>query len=137
MVTLRIRLACLGCAGRASFPCRDPVPDGDLLGSDEDVLDQQPEHALAFLDGARGGAGAELGEEAFQVVGELEVGLAVGELGIEGISLAAQVRTHTTITSGHPGVSQGRLTSPVSCSSSLHGMGDDAGERLRTPSSPY
>src|SRR6266536_4316900 len=91
MVTLRIGLAGVAGAGRASFPCRDPVPDGDLLGSDEDVLDQQPEHALALLDGARGGAGAVLDEEAFQAVGELEVGLAVGELGIEGISLAAQV----------------------------------------------
>jgi hypothetical protein len=34
------------------------------------------------------------------------------------------------------GVSRGWLASPVWCSSSLHGMGDDAGERLRTPSSP-
>jgi hypothetical protein len=25
------------------------VPDGDLLGADEDVLDEQPQYPLAFL----------------------------------------------------------------------------------------
>ena len=33
----------------------------------------------------------ELGEEAFEVGGELEVGLAVGELGVERVDLVAQV----------------------------------------------
>ena len=71
-------------------PDGDAVPDGDLLGADEDVLDEQPQHALAVVDGGGGGVAAQLGEEAFQVVGELEVGVAVGGLGVEGVDLAAQ-----------------------------------------------
>ena len=47
--------------------------------------------ALAFGGARVLGVAVELGEEAFQVIGELEVGLAVGELGIEGGGLAAQV----------------------------------------------
>jgi len=33
----------------------------------------------------------QLGEETFQVGGEFEVGVAVGELGVEGLDLVAQV----------------------------------------------
>jgi hypothetical protein len=33
------------------------VPDGDLLGSDEDVLDEQFEHAAAFVEGGGLGRG--------------------------------------------------------------------------------
>jgi hypothetical protein len=29
--------------------CGDAVPDGDLLGSDEDVLGERPEHALGSV----------------------------------------------------------------------------------------
>ena len=91
MVTLRIGFGgALAAAGLVAG--RDAVPDGDLLGADEDVLDQQPQHPLAFFDGGGGGAAAQLGEEAFEVVGELEVGVAVGGLGVEGVELAAQVR---------------------------------------------
>ncbi|MEU1276434.1 hypothetical protein [Streptomyces sp. NPDC005799] len=78
-------------AGWGVFADRDAVPDGDLLGADEDVLDQEPEHALAFGNVGRLRACTELGEEAFQVVGEFEVGVAVGELGCQGVELAAQV----------------------------------------------
>src|SRR6266567_2562047 len=49
MVTLRVGAGGFLIAGGA-FPDGDAVPDGDLLGSDEDVLDEQPQHALAFGD---------------------------------------------------------------------------------------
>jgi hypothetical protein len=68
------------------------VPDGDLLGADEDVLDEQPQHPLAVFDGGGGGVAAQLGQEAFQVIGELEVGAAVGGLGVERVDLPVQVR---------------------------------------------
>ena len=67
------------------------MSDGDLLGSDEDVLDEQLEHAAAFINGGAFGPGVQLGEEALQVGGQGEVGLAVGELGVEGFDLVAQV----------------------------------------------
>ena len=85
-----------------AFPDGDAVPDGDLLGADEDVFDQQPQHALAFGDAGVLGVVVELGEEAFQIAGELGVGLAVGELGIDGGGLAAQVGFAGS-QGGHPG----------------------------------
>ena len=66
------------------------MPDGDLLRADEDVLDEQPQDALAVFDGGGGGAAVQLGEEAFQVGGEGEVGVPVGGLGVERVDLAAQ-----------------------------------------------
>ena len=45
--------------------------------------------ALGYVGG--GGVVVELGEEALQVVGEFEVGFAVGELGVEGGDLVAEV----------------------------------------------
>ena len=50
------------------------MSDGDPFGSDEDVFDEQPQHALAVFDVGVLGLVAELGEEAFQVGGECEVG---------------------------------------------------------------
>jgi hypothetical protein len=67
------------------------VADGDLLRSDEDVLDQQPQHVPAVLGAGGGGAAAQPGEEAFQVAGELEVSVPVSGLGVQGVELAAQV----------------------------------------------
>ena len=64
---------------------RDAVPDGDLFWADEDVLDEQPHDALAFVDVAGGGGGAQAGQEGVQVVGELEVDLLVGGLGVQGL----------------------------------------------------
>src|SRR5258708_21986453 len=53
-VTLRVvGLVFLAVSDRR-FPGGDPVPDGDLLGADEDVFDQQPQHPLP-LAGAGGG----------------------------------------------------------------------------------
>src|SRR5260221_4911397 len=91
MVTLRVRLGVTSAGAGGACACGDAVPDGDFLGADEDVFDKQPEHALAFLDGGGGGVAAQLGEEVLEAVGELEVGLAVGELGVQGVYLPAQV----------------------------------------------
>ncbi len=89
-VTLRSVLILVLVVGGA-FAYGDAVPDGDLFGADEDVFDQQSQHVLTLgYLGARGLL-AELGEESFEVVGEFEVGVAVGELGFQGVELAAQV----------------------------------------------
>src|SRR3954464_13338474 len=90
MFTLRVGGVGL-CVGCGAFAQWDAVPDGDLLGSDEDVLDEQFEHPAAFVEGGGLGPGVQLGEEAVQVGGEGEVGLAVGELGIQRVDLVAQV----------------------------------------------
>ncbi len=92
LVTLRIGLCWGLSAGRGPFPDGDAVADGDLLGADQDVFDEQPQHVLALLGSCGAGRAAQLGEEAFQVVGELEVGVLVGGLGVEGIDLGVQAR---------------------------------------------
>src|ERR1035441_2645976 len=92
LVTLRIGFGVVLAGGGGIAAGGDAVPDGDLPGADEDVLDEQPQHPLAFSDGGGVGVAVQLGEEAFQVVGELEVGLAVGCLCIESVDLPAQVR---------------------------------------------
>src|SRR5258708_40045644 len=81
LVTLRIDMGVVLAGGGAVPACGDAVPDGDLLGSDEDVLDQQPQYPLAFGDGGGGGLVAELGEEAFAGGGAVEGGLRGGWLG--------------------------------------------------------
>jgi hypothetical protein len=58
LVTLRIGLGVVLAGGGAVPAGGDAVPDGDLLGADEDVLDEQPEHALTFLDGRGDGVAA-------------------------------------------------------------------------------
>src|SRR5262247_517832 len=80
-VTLRVGCVVVAAAAAGRFPDRDAVADGDLLRSDQDVLDQQPQHPPAVAGGGGGGAAAQPGEEAFEVIGELEVGVAVGGLG--------------------------------------------------------
>ena len=82
-VTLRVGGVVVATAA-GWFPGGDAVADGDFLGSDEDVLDDGAQDALAVLGGGGGGAAAEPGEEPFEVAGELEVGVAVGGLGVEG-----------------------------------------------------
>ena len=91
IVTLRVRLSFASPGGRPVCADGDAVPDGDLLRADEDVLDEQAQHPLAVFGAGGGGAAAQPAQEAFQVVGELEVGVAVGGLGVEGVDLAAQV----------------------------------------------
>jgi len=80
---------------------RNGVSDGDLVGSDEDVFDEQPQDPLAFADGCGGGLVAQPGEEVFEVVCELEVDLAVGELRVEGVELVTQASFAATPL-GHP-----------------------------------
>jgi hypothetical protein len=88
MITLRV--VGLSVSGDALAE-RDAVPDGDLLGSDEDVFDEQPQDAAALVDGGGLGVGVQCGEEAFQVGGVGEVGLVVGELVVQRLDLVAQV----------------------------------------------
>src|ERR1019366_4831627 len=90
MVTLRIGVRFVLTVAGAGSADWDAVADGDLLGADEDVFDEQPQYPLAFFDGGGGGGAVQLGEEAFQVVGELEVGVPVGCLCVEGVDLPAQ-----------------------------------------------
>src|SRR3954469_21009114 len=80
----------LGAAVGRAVTDRDAMPDGDLVGADKDVLDEQPQDALTFGNGGGGGLGAQVGEEVLEAVGELKVDLAVGQLGVEGLNLLAQ-----------------------------------------------
>lgn len=73
-----------------SGPDHDGVPDGDLLGADEDVFDEQAQGSLALGDGRGGGLVAQPAEKVFEVVGEFEVDLTVGELIVEGVDLVVQ-----------------------------------------------
>ena len=66
------------------------MADGDLVGSDEDILDEEPQDSLALGDRRGSGLVTEAGEEVFEVVGEGEVDVSVGELGVEGVDLVAQ-----------------------------------------------
>src|SRR6266581_1973443 len=90
LVTLRVGVCVVLAGAAAACAGWDAVPDGDLFRADEDVLDQQPQHVLAFGDGGGLGFAAQLAEESFQVVSELEVGVPVGGLGVEGVDLAAE-----------------------------------------------
>jgi hypothetical protein len=82
-VSLRVGFVVVA-AATGWFPDRDAVADGEFVGSDEDVLDDGAQDALAVPGGGGGGAVAEPGEESFEVAGELQVGVAVGGLGFEG-----------------------------------------------------
>src|SRR5664280_1461119 len=91
VVTLRVgRAVTWGLPSAGPFADGDAVPDGDLLGSDEDVVDQQPEQVLAVGDAGGVGVAAQLGEEAFEVIGQPEVDLAVGDLSVQRLELPAQ-----------------------------------------------
>ena len=92
MVTLRIGSGVAPPGAGAACGGGDAVADGDGVWSDEDVFDEQFQDSGAAFGGGDGlGVGVELGEEAFQVVGQGEVGVAVGELGVEGVDLVGQV----------------------------------------------
>ena len=82
-VTLRVGFVVVAAAA-GWFPDRDAVTDGEFVGSDEDVLDDGAQDALAVPGGGGGCAVAEPGEESFKVAGEPEVGVAVGGLGVQG-----------------------------------------------------
>ena len=74
MLTLRVGVVGVLSVVGGAFPDGMRWADGDLAGSDEDVFDEQPQHALALFDGGDFRVGVELGEEAFEVGGEGEVG---------------------------------------------------------------
>lgn len=78
------------------------MPDNDAFGSNEDLLDEQSEHPLTLLDGGGVGLVAQPGEEALDVLGELEVGCAVHQLRREGVQLGAQAGLAGSQL-GHPG----------------------------------
>jgi hypothetical protein len=91
MVTLRVGAGVVVGAAGGVLADRDAVADGDVVGSDEDVFDDQPQNALAFLDMGGGGSLVQVGEEPGDVGGEGEVELAVGLLGVQGADLVVQV----------------------------------------------
>src|SRR4051812_33554937 len=64
-------------------PYRDGVADGDLVGADEHVFDEQAQDALAFGDGRCGGLSAPPGGGGFEGVGGLEGDLPGGGVGVE------------------------------------------------------
>jgi hypothetical protein len=69
---------------------RDGVSDEDPSGPDEDVFDEQAQDALLLGDGGGAGIAAEPVEEVFEVGGEFEVGVAVDELGGQGVELVTK-----------------------------------------------
>ena len=71
---------------------RDRVSDNDTLGSDQDFLDHAAHHLLSIFDGCRLGRVAQPREEALQVFGQGEVGLAVEKLRVERRERCAQAR---------------------------------------------
>ncbi|MFC5204138.1 reverse transcriptase domain-containing protein [Streptomyces kaempferi] len=78
-VTLRSVLVLMLAVVGVVFAHGDAVADGDLLGADEHVLDEESQDALALGNLGAFGVVVELGEEAFEVVGKLEVGVPVGD----------------------------------------------------------
>src|SRR6478752_4131903 len=87
---LRVGLRAVVGPAAGVVPHRDGVADGDLVRADEHVFDEQAQDALAFGDGRCGGLAAQPGEEVFEVVGELEVDLPVGELAVQRVDLVVQ-----------------------------------------------
>jgi hypothetical protein len=65
------------------------VSDGDLfvVAADEYFADDEPQDPLAFFVVELVEAVVEAGEEAFEVLGELEVGLVVDQLRVERVEL--------------------------------------------------
>src|SRR6516162_11288225 len=88
-VTLRVGGVVVAAAA-GWLPDGDAVADGEFLWSYEDVLDDGAQDALSVLGGGGCRAGAEPGEEALEVAGELQVGVAAGGLGVEGCDLVFQ-----------------------------------------------
>ena len=59
-----------GCGGGGVAAGGDGVADDDPFGSDEDVFDQQTQHALLLGNGGAAGAGAQAGEELLELGGQ-------------------------------------------------------------------
>jgi hypothetical protein len=82
---------------------RDRVLDEDRVGPNLDLFDDQPEHSLTIgnPEGLRGIM--ELGEKAFEALGECDVRFGVEELGFQGGELGLD---------GRLALAQGRHASP-------------------------
>jgi hypothetical protein len=76
------------------------VSDDDLVGGDENVFDEQPQDALTFRSGRSGALVFQSGHEVLDVVSQGGLDRAVGELGVEGIALLAQIGFPAAQTSG-------------------------------------
>ena len=110
------------------------MTDHDLAGADQDFLHEQAQDALAVPDGCGDRGFAEGGQEALEVVGELEVDLTVGELGVEGLGLVAQAGLAGPQI-GHPGAEfvQGQevfLVGPDQPADRAGGLGEAAVKAL-------
>ncbi len=68
------------------------MADGHAVGADEDLADDCAQHALAVLDAGAVGCIAQAGQEAAEVLRELEVGGGIDELGVERVELSADSR---------------------------------------------
>src|SRR6266498_3331846 len=81
----------------------DRVTDGDivLLAADEDFAHDEAQDALLLVHGQLVEAVGEAGEEAFERLGELEVGLGVVQFGFEGGELRGE-RGLALAQLGHP-----------------------------------
>lgn len=66
------------------------MADRDVVFADEDLAHDEPDDLLALPDGEVFGRGGEPGAEAFERLGELEVGLSVVQFGVERVQLGLQ-----------------------------------------------
>ena len=66
------------------------MADRDVVGADQDVADDESDDLLALGDGEVLGVGGEPCAEAFECLGELEVGLGVVQFGLERVELGLQ-----------------------------------------------
>jgi hypothetical protein len=68
----------------------DGVADRDVVFADQHLTDDESDELLPLLDGQLLGVGREAGAEAFERLGELEVGLGVVQLGVQRVQLGLQ-----------------------------------------------
>ncbi len=66
------------------------MADRDVVFADQDLTDDEPDDLLALLDGQGLGVCGEAGVEAFECLGELEVGLGIVQFGVERVELGLQ-----------------------------------------------
>ena len=66
------------------------MADRDVVLADQDLANDEADDLLALLDGQVLGVGREPRAEAFERLGQLEVGLGVVQLGVERVQLGSQ-----------------------------------------------
>jgi len=89
LVALRVSAGGRGVVGRCSLAKWDPMADCDLLGAAEDVFDEQSQDPLAVGDLGAFRVLAQLRQKSLEVGCEGEVEIAVGDLAVECVELAA------------------------------------------------